>query len=53
VDLDKWVTNYILSRYGKIIKEVELGWKLLQHSVYNCTVVQSGPSGVFLQYVLH
>ncbi|XP_078446491.1 alpha-N-acetylglucosaminidase family / NAGLU family [Wolffia australiana] len=37
VQLEKWVKNYSQRRYGKSIPEIEMAWKILHRTIYNCT----------------
>ncbi|KAG6421832.1 hypothetical protein SASPL_118390 [Salvia splendens] len=36
-NLEEWLTIYSRRRYGKSVKQVETAWKILHHSIYNCT----------------
>lgn len=44
-DLDEWVGDYAVRRYGLDKPNIRKAWELLQHSVYNCTTNQNGASG--------
>jgi alpha-N-acetylglucosaminidase len=37
VDLDRWIADYALNRYGKENEEARQAWKILQNTVYNGT----------------
>lgn len=44
-DLDEWVGDYAVRRYGLDQPNIRKAWELLQYSVYNCTTNQNGASG--------
>ncbi|KAH3765775.1 lysosomal alpha-N-acetyl glucosaminidase [Pelomyxa schiedti] len=44
-DLDDWVGQYSVRRYGVDNKNARTAWSLLQNSVYNCTTSQHGATG--------
>lgn len=44
-DLDDWISEYALRRYGVSNDDIVTAWSLLQNSVYSCTTDQEGPSG--------
>ncbi|KAK6140534.1 hypothetical protein DH2020_025711 [Rehmannia glutinosa] len=35
--LEEWLTTYSHRRYGKSVYQVEDAWKILHHTIYNCT----------------
>ncbi|KAL0307534.1 UNVERIFIED_CONTAM: Alpha-N-acetylglucosaminidase, partial [Sesamum angustifolium] len=37
LQLEEWLTTYSLRRYGKSVQQVEAAWKILHHTIYNCT----------------
>ena len=37
LELEKWIKYYALRRYGSTNDNIVKAWKLLVHSVYNCT----------------
>ena len=47
-DLDNWIQNYTLRRYGQASQPAMAAWKYLQYSVYNCNTNQEGTSGSIL-----
>jgi alpha-N-acetylglucosaminidase len=44
VNVDNWISDYAHRRYGVALHEVQIAWKMLQNSVYNCPTKQEGPS---------
>ncbi|KAL2461225.1 alpha-N-acetylglucosaminidase family/NAGLU family [Abeliophyllum distichum] len=37
LQLEDWLITYSRRRYGKAVKQVETAWKILHHTIYNCT----------------
>ncbi|KAL8500848.1 hypothetical protein ACS0TY_020436 [Phlomoides rotata] len=37
LQLEEWLTTYSRRRYGKSVNQVEIAWKILHRSIYNCT----------------
>jgi alpha-N-acetylglucosaminidase len=42
VDLDAWLNNYALNRYGKENKQVQAGWQILKNTVYSASTAGDG-----------
>ncbi|KAH3761922.1 lysosomal alpha-N-acetyl glucosaminidase [Pelomyxa schiedti] len=45
-DLDLWVEEYAVRRYGADSASAKQAWSLLQHSIFNCNTTQEGPSAI-------
>jgi len=41
--LDQWVLNFTVRRYGGFSAQASAAWSLLQHTVYNCSRPMEGP----------
>ncbi|KAL2478430.1 alpha-N-acetylglucosaminidase family/NAGLU family [Forsythia ovata] len=37
LQLEDWLITYSRRRYGKAVKQIETAWKILHHTIYNCT----------------
>ncbi len=46
IDLDSWLKDYTLRRYGENIKEADEAWQLLKETVYRDSVTSGGPESI-------
>jgi len=48
IDLDSWVQNYTIRRYGQRVEYILTAWKLLETTIYNCKNGYEGTSYSFM-----
>lgn len=46
IDIDDWLKNYILQRYGAYSKDLDRAWSLLAGSVYQGGKTEGGPESI-------
>jgi len=46
--LDEWVLNFTMRRYGQLSSEALAAWSLLQKTVYSCSQVEEGTPRSFI-----
>lgn len=46
IEIDKWLNNYALRRYGKKNTNIEQAWKILSQSAYADTITNGGPESI-------
>ncbi|KAH3745646.1 alpha-N-acetylglucosaminidase [Pelomyxa schiedti] len=45
-DLDTWIADYAVRRYGYDSANIKQAWALLQNSIFACHTSQGGPNGI-------
>jgi alpha-N-acetylglucosaminidase len=47
IELNDWLSNYTLRRYGKTNKEIDSAWEILRKTVYNGGNTEGAPELIF------
>lgn len=47
IELNDWLSNYALRRYGKTNKEIDSAWQILRKTVYNGGNTEGAPESIF------